>query len=79
VATTYDVDFGVEQTGAPSKRWYIVRLRKGIFPGRKVGRTWRLTESDIDAAIEILKSTNRTTDATRRGLTDHSRRRVGAK
>jgi len=36
--------------------WVMVRLRRGEFSGFKAnGRRWRMTESDIQAAIESLR------------------------
>ena len=42
--------------GAPSKRWLDKQLNDGRFPGRKVGRSWRMTERDVADAIEICKN-----------------------
>lgn len=52
-ATTLPVSVGAERLGV-SEDWYLRQLRKSRFPGRKIGRSWRLTESDIRAAIEIV-------------------------
>lgn len=36
-----------------TERWLADGLRKGRFPGRKIGRKWMLDENDIAAIIEI--------------------------
>jgi hypothetical protein len=36
-------------------QWVMRRLRRGEFSGYKVGRRWRMTEADIEAAIETLR------------------------
>jgi hypothetical protein len=33
------------------ERWLAEGLRAGRFPGRKIGRDWRLTDDDIHAII----------------------------
>lgn len=52
---TYPVSVGARALGK-SERWYIQRLKSGRFPGHKAGRTWFLTASDINAAIEASRS-----------------------
>jgi hypothetical protein len=37
------------------ENWLIDRLREGTFSGVKIHRQWRMTESDIDAAIETCR------------------------
>jgi hypothetical protein len=71
--TTFSVEQAVKQIGAPSERWYIMRLRDRRLPGRKVGRNWRLTEQDILDALDILKNDPHVTDAPT-GLTPRSTR-----
>lgn len=39
------------------ENWLIDRLREGTFTGVKIHRQWRMTESDIDAAIESCRYT----------------------
>ncbi|WP_125078304.1 helix-turn-helix domain-containing protein [Mycobacterium sp. P7213] len=53
--TTYSAAEVAEQIGAPSQRWVIEQLRSGRFPGRKIGRNWRLTEEDVIAALEVCR------------------------
>lgn len=53
--TTYSVAEVAEQIGAPSQRWVVEQLRSGRFPGRKIGRNWRLTEEDVVAALEVCR------------------------
>lgn len=42
---------GAERLGQ-TEAWYLRQLRARQLPGRKVGRKWMLTESDISEAIE---------------------------
>ncbi|NKU15070.1 hypothetical protein GS928_18215 [Rhodococcus hoagii] len=42
---------GAERLGQ-TEAWYLRQLRARQLPGRKVGRKWMLTESDIREAIE---------------------------
>ena len=50
---TYSTQEAAEIVGAPSERWLIEQLRAARFPGRKVGRNWRMTEQDIEHALDI--------------------------
>lgn len=38
-----------------SVTWVARRLCRGDFTGYKAGRKWRMTDADIDAAIESLR------------------------
>lgn len=51
---THALEFVVEQTGAPSVDWVVRKLRLGLIPGRKAGRQWRMTDSDIAALVEYM-------------------------
>jgi hypothetical protein len=53
---THPVEVGKARIGAPSRRWLIERLRDGRFPGRKIGREWRMTDEDIEVAIDLCKN-----------------------
>ncbi|WP_433660762.1 hypothetical protein ACQPW1_00285 [Nocardia sp. CA-128927] len=44
---TFPLDYVVERTGVPSERWIRIRLNDGRLRGRRAGRKWRMTESDI--------------------------------
>lgn len=60
-----------------SVRWLVEQLRAGRFPGYKPGRSWRMTQADVEAAIETLRPTKRELDAPLAlGLTTTSRRRL---
>lgn len=78
--TTYSIREATEIVGAPSERWLIEQLRSGRFPGRKIGRHWRMTERDIENALNLCRNTHRDNvleSATRlTGLTPDSKRRV---
>lgn len=50
---TYSSADAADWMGAPSERWLIHKLRAGAFPGRKVGRNWRMTEQDITDALDV--------------------------
>jgi hypothetical protein len=53
---SYPLEQAVKMIGAPSRRWLIMRLRDGRFPGRKIGREWRLTDGDISDILDICKN-----------------------
>lgn len=36
-----------------SKRWLEDRLRGGQFPGRKIGRTWKLAQDDLEEIVRL--------------------------
>ncbi|QWK51378.1 excise [Mycobacterium phage Stinson] len=38
-----------------SERWLTEQVRAGRIPGRKIGRSWRMTQADIDAALESFR------------------------
>lgn len=40
---------------ANAELWVARRLRAGVFPGLKIGRTWFMTDADIDSAIETCR------------------------
>lgn len=76
---TYSTAEVAEQMGC-SERWLIEQLRSDRFPARRVSRHWRMTDQDIQAALEICAN-----DALRitgnaaapvSGLTPTSRKRV---
>lgn len=81
---TYDVAAASERIGAPSDEWLTVNLRHGRFPGRKIGRHWRLTEDDIQEILEICSNKHRRPTSKKAtpsagaadGLTPTSRKRV---
>lgn len=51
---TYDLAAAAERIGGVSEKWLAVQLRRGKLPGRKIGRHWRMTQSDIEAAVEVF-------------------------
>ena len=77
---TYSSGDAAIRMGAPSERWLIEKLRAGAFPGRKVGRHWRMTDSDISDALAACSNEVRRIQAAatpgRAGLTPTSRKRV---
>jgi hypothetical protein len=40
-----------------TQRWLADNLRSGRFPGKKIGRQWKLSEVDIVAILEICSVT----------------------
>lgn len=42
------------------ERWLTRQITSGRFTARKVGRQWRMTQADVDAALDILA--NKTTE-----------------
>ena len=41
-------------------RWLTRQITAGRFTARKVGRQWRMTQHDVDAALEVLANTAQT-------------------
>ncbi|WP_036568568.1 hypothetical protein [Nocardia sp. BMG51109] len=70
-----------QRLGAPSPDWLARQLRAQKLPGRKVGRSWRMTEGDIATAIALLATGPRPAvqapqSANPAGLTAGSRKRL---
>lgn len=38
------------------ERWLTAKIKAGVFPARKVGRSWRMTRSDINTALDVLSN-----------------------
>ncbi|MGW0249849.1 DNA-binding protein [Nocardia goodfellowii] len=51
---THSLEYAVERIGAPSVDWLARRLSAREFPARRVGRSWRMTDSDIAETIRRL-------------------------
>ena len=85
---TYDLAEAAERIGGVTEKWLAARLRAGKLPGRKVGRQWRMTDSDIEAAVELFGvgpqaipapvNNHVRADAATSGLTRTSRRRLAS-
>lgn len=61
-----------------SERYIGDLLRSGRISGRKVGRSWRMTDEDIAGLLEHMRRGPTTTEpaaADDRGLTETARRR----
>lgn len=62
-----------------SERWLIEQLRANRFPGRKIGRHWRMTDQDVHDALDVCANNARLvggkTAAAAVGLTPTSRKR----
>lgn len=56
--------------------WLRVQLVAGKIPGRKIGRAWRMTSEDIEAALEIWKRQPAQVVPRGFGLTPNSRKRA---
>ena len=65
---------------SPAKcQWLVLRLRRGELPGYKSGRQWRMTQEDIDTAIEKLRPRQCLPEVPMvSGLTRTSQRRLAA-
>lgn len=61
MAATYSLtDVAAEICGdsmAKPERWLALQITAGRFRARKVGRQWRMTRADIDAALEAIANT----------------------
>lgn len=49
---TFPVAEGARRLGV-SEDWYIRQLRAKRLPGHKLGRGWKLTESDVQQALDL--------------------------
>lgn len=47
-------DLGADM--ADPVRWLMRQIRAGRVRARKIGRSWRMTQADIDAALEAFGS-----------------------
>lgn len=72
---TFPVEEGAARLGV-SLDWYMRQLRARKLPGHKIGRTWRLTDSDVTAALELTAMPATPNHADPAGLTPGSRRRL---
>lgn len=82
---TYSLDEVADGLGCTA-RWLIEQVRAGKFPGRKIARGWRFTESDVDDIFTLCRNGFHGPDTTSMrsvpvmsmasGLTATSRRRV---
>jgi len=79
MSRTYSIEEAAKIVGAPSERWLLQQLRAGRFPGRKVGRHWRMTAQDIEDALDLCSNGYRNPNSNvvpLVGLTPRSRRRL---
>lgn len=72
---TFSVEAAAERMGV-SAHWYGLRLRDRTFPGRKIGRKWRVTEQDFQEALESTYTPAKPKATDPAGLTKTSRRRL---
>ncbi|WP_137876041.1 excisionase family DNA-binding protein [Rhodococcus sp. Q] len=49
---TFSVAEGPERLGV-TEAWYLRHLRARKLPGHRIGRQWRLAESDLQGALEL--------------------------
>jgi len=76
---THSTGEAAEIFGAPSERWYIEQIRSGRFPGRKIGKKWRVTDNDILTALNICRNEQHVADPEVLpvvGLTPRSKQRL---
>ena len=60
------------------ERWLLMQLRAGRFPARKVQRQWRMSDADIQRAIELCAVTPQPSALSlAEQLTERSRRATG--
>lgn len=86
---TYSLDevvaeWGLTEDMSDPVRWLANQIRAGRVRARKIGRSWRMTQADVDAALEVFASKPPPTavagqpDELRRGLSAASlNRRIG--
>lgn len=51
---TYKLDEVVARVGVPSELWLRRKLNAGVLRGRRAGRIWSMTESDIVYLIDYM-------------------------
>lgn len=56
MARTMSLEEAAAEIGAPSVGWLAKMIRANRVPARKIGRSWRMTRDDIDAALENLRN-----------------------
>ncbi|OCB09281.1 hypothetical protein A5717_26270 [Mycolicibacterium porcinum] len=56
MARTQSLEEVAAEIGAPSAEWLAKMIRANRVPARKIGRSWRMTPDDIDAALENLRN-----------------------
>lgn len=59
--------------------WYSRRLCQRRLPGHKIGRAWRLTEADLQAALDATFSEPIIAKADPAGLSPRSRKALSRK
>jgi excisionase family DNA binding protein len=52
MVTTYTTAEVADKLGC-AERWLQDQLRAGRFRGRKIGRNWRMTDSDVQFALDV--------------------------
>lgn len=72
---TFDVEVGAQRLGVTTG-WYLTQLRARKLPGHKLGNRWRLTEEDVQKALELTAIPAHPTHTDPAGLTPTSRRRI---
>ncbi|WP_322544451.1 helix-turn-helix domain-containing protein [Rhodococcoides fascians] len=72
---TFDVAEGAARLGV-STDWYMRQLRARKLPGHKLGNRWRLTNEDVERALELTAIAANPTHTDPAGLTPGSRRRL---
>ena len=59
MTTSHSIEQAAEiicgDSGPAAVMWVSRRLCRGQFTGYKAGRKWRMTDADIEAAIESLR------------------------
>ncbi|MDJ0413813.1 excisionase family DNA-binding protein [Rhodococcus opacus] len=75
VPQTFPVSEGARRLGV-TEDWYLRQLRAKKLPGHKIGRTWRLTDSDVLQALDLTYQPADPVLPDAWGLTPTSRRRL---
>ena len=71
---TYSLAEAADRIGGCTERWLADQIRAGRFPAHKIGQSWRMTEQDIERAVEACLQPATTRPA---GITELSARRRG--
>lgn len=80
---TYSLDEVVTEWGlagemADPVRWLTEQIRSGRVTARKMGRSWRMTQADMDSALDVFAS-KRPVVSVSQGLSARSRKLRGMK
>jgi len=75
---TYSLQQVVDAGNAPSVRWLQTQIRAGNVGASKIGRSWRMTDDDIDDMLATFRNTSNVREIAPGALSAVSARRRAA-